>query len=99
MSTIQTNRIQHESGAGDNLRLDADGTTTIPGGTNRPQIVGYQQGAFIPVLSGDGATWGPYYVQLGTYSRIGQTVFFSMYVSAENTNTANKKTPFKKETP
>ena len=48
---------------------------------------GYQQGALIPVLTGEGATWGPYYAQQGTWSRVGQTVLFSMYVAAENTNT------------
>ena len=48
MSNLNVTNIQHESGAGDNLILAADGTTTIPGGTNRPKIVGYQQGIWEP---------------------------------------------------
>ena len=51
MSNLNVTNIQHESGAGNNLILTADGTTTIPGGTNRPQIVGYQQGIWTAAVT------------------------------------------------
>ena len=56
MSNLNVTNIQHESGAGDNLILAADGTTTIPGGTNRPKIVGYQQGTFLATVKSDSGT-------------------------------------------
>ena len=46
MSNLNVNNISDESGVGNNLILAADGTTTIPGGTNRPQIAGCQIGTY-----------------------------------------------------
>ena len=87
MSTLNVTKINHESGAGDNLILAADGTTTIPGGTNRPQIVGYQQGAWTPVLSDGVANTETNYGS--KFVRIGKTVFLSgrvLFASTASTN-------------
>ena len=79
MSTVNATTYQHESGAGDNLILAADGTTTIPGGTNRPKIVGYQQGSWSGVVSGATSGVVTYSAVEFKWMRIGQlvTVWFS----------------------
>ena len=93
MSILNVTNIQHESAAGNNLILAADGTTTIPGGTNRPQIVGYQQGTFLPTISSTSGvsvwmtngepndfTWE---YSSFTWSRIGQQVTVNVYFRAK----------------
>ena len=82
MSNLNVTNIQHESGAGNNLILTADGTTTIPGGTNRPQIAGYQQGLWTPgFVSGDDVT-GIQSIVRAVWTRSGNTVVvqFSMFM-------------------
>ena len=78
MSNLNVTNIQHESAAGNNLILAADGTTTIPGGTNRPQIVGYQQGLWTPAPT-EGSI-NAIVVERNTWSRIGNTVMLSGFV-------------------
>ena len=90
MSKINVNNISDESGAGNNLILANDGKTTIPGGTNRPQIVGYQQGDWTPVLSDGVANTETSYQS--KFVRIGQTVFLSarvLFTSINSTNSIN----------
>ena len=87
MSNLNVNNISDESGAGDNLILAADGTTTIPGGTNRPQIVGYQQGAWFPTLSDGVANTETSYES--KFVRIGQTIFLSARVKFTSINSSN----------
>ena len=83
MSNLNVTNIQHESGAGDNLILAADGTTTIPGGTNRPKIVGYQQGTGAVTVQQiariTNAEKADFEVTNCNYSRIGQTVLLNFY--------------------
>ena len=94
MSNLNVTNIQHESAAGNNLILAADGTTTIPGGTNRPQIVGYQQGTFLPTITstsgvsvwmtnGENVNDNTWEYSSFTWSRIGQQVTVNVYFRAK----------------
>ena len=88
MSNLNVTNIQHESGAGDNLILAADGTTTIPGGTNRPKIAGYQQGTWDLDLIGATNTYPPGTTP-PTWTRVGQLVFLcGRFSFADTTNTS-----------
>ena len=78
MSKINVNNISDESGAGNNLILANDGTTTIPGGTNRPQIVGYQHGLWTPAPT-EGSIKA-IVTERNTWSRIGNTVMLCGFV-------------------
>ena len=90
MSNLNVNNISDESGVGNNLILAADGRTTIPGGTNRPQIVGYQQGAFLATVQSEfgGSKWiengaivadNAYTMSSFTWWRIGQLVTVNVF--------------------
>ena len=74
MSNLNVNNISDESGVGNNLILAADGTTTIPGGTNRPQIVGYQQGVWTPTIIFAGSNTGLTEENEGIWERVGDMV-------------------------
>ena len=92
MSNLNCTNISDESAAGNNLILAADGTTTIPGGINRPQIVGYQQGVWTPTLQSTSATNGGVasYTDVG-WCRIGNlvTVKYIFLTSAGTQGNAN----------
>ena len=87
MSKINVNNISDESGAGNNLILANDGKTTIPGGTNRPQIVGYQQGSWTPVIAGTVNMGNTLSNILCTWARIGNLV--TLYFQADFDSTTN----------
>ena len=80
-------------GANAAVQLQGNDTITTDQAFSFPpqggQLVCYQQGIFTPSMYGYNATWGTYSKQEGTYSRVGQTVYITMYVGAPNTNSSS----------